>query len=747
MDKSTKQALNYLFVSHPYISIAIALILIVLGVIFYKQVLAIIFVAFMIAAIIFSIIGIRSTKADISTAWKAILVAGITITLLVAAFSVKDMVGIREYNDFREDFDDLSLWDEDEAVSSYIDAYGGKVHFDGGDNSIRLKSPIPAEGRIIKITFIMGFLVHESCYLYVYVSADGGDHWINEDPYWGQLKWTDRGGSILADVVIPTEYQSNLFDVKIRVDDNTFWGSDDWVNWFYVDWETGTAPGNPPYTPSSPSPSNGQHNIQVSNPQLSWTGGDPDGDLKEYIVYFEKGDSTPDNSLGSWTNEYAYTSILDYNSHYYWQVVAYDTSGLSTMGPVWDFYTKAGNTPPNVPSGASPISGASNVAITTELSWVCSDPDGDTLSYDIYLGTSSSPPFVGTVYTASYKPSTLIPNTRYYWKIVADDGTDTTSSPLWYFITGEEIGHEPYPPSSPIPANGASGVGSSTTLSWTGGDPDDDSLTYSIYLDKTLSPSTYIGSASDPNRQFPVSLESGNTYYWKVVASDGTYTTSSPVWHFSTAENILPHAWFVYSTSQLTVTFTDQSYDTDGTIVSWLWDFGDGGMSALQNPTHVYMASGTYAVTLTVTDNSGGTGTVEKQAEVTMPYDPIASFTQNISGLTVVFVDSSYDLDGTIVAWQWEFGDGKTSSVQSPTHKYSKSGNYNVKLTVTDNSGRTGVKSVNIAVEGGLMDYIYYIIGGIIFLGVVIGAVIYVKKSKPPQQPYYPPREYYQPPR
>ncbi len=73
-----------------------------------------------------------------------------------------------------------------------------------------------------------------------------------------------------------------------------------------------------------------------------------------------------------------------------------------------------------------------------------------------------------------------------------------------------------------------------------------------------------------------------------------------------------PVADFTYSVDGLTVTFTDQSYDPDGTIVSWLWDFGDGTTSTVQNPIHTYASSGSYSVSLTVTDNEGANSKVTK---------------------------------------------------------------------------------------------------------------------------------------
>ena len=77
-----------------------------------------------------------------------------------------------------------------------------------------------------------------------------------------------------------------------------------------------------------------------------------------------------------------------------------------------------------------------------------------------------------------------------------------------------------------------------------------------------------------------------------------------------------PTADFTYTTSDLTASFTDKSTDSDGSIVSWSWIFGDGGTSTAQNPSHTYAAAGTYAVSLTVTDNEGATDSVSKNVTV-----------------------------------------------------------------------------------------------------------------------------------
>ncbi|MBO8166587.1 MAG: leucine-rich repeat domain-containing protein, partial [Kosmotoga sp.] len=93
--------------------------------------------------------------------------------------------------------------------------------------------------------------------------------------------------------------------------------------------------------------------------------------------------------------------------------------------------------PPEKPSNPNPSNGAQGIGINPTLSWECSDPDGDDLTYDIYFGTSSNPPLKKTGHTSkSYNPGTLSYNTTYYWKIVAKDGKDgETEGPVWSFTT------------------------------------------------------------------------------------------------------------------------------------------------------------------------------------------------------------------------------------------------------------------------------------------------------------------------
>ena len=88
------------------------------------------------------------------------------------------------------------------------------------------------------------------------------------------------------------------------------------------------------------------------------------------------------------------------------------------------------------------------------------------------------------------------------------------------------------------------------------------------------------------------------------------------------APNVPPAAWFEFTCVDLTCNFTDRSYDTDGSIASQRWTFGDGGEAPGATPTHTYGASGTYHVAVTVTDNRGTAASAAREVTVTPPGRP-----------------------------------------------------------------------------------------------------------------------------
>ena len=152
--------------------------------------------------------------------------------------------------------------------------------------------------------------------------------------------------------------------------------------------------------------------------------------------------------------------------------------------------------------------------------------------------------------------------------------------------------------------------------------------------------------------------------------------------------NAPPVADFSYGCTDLECVFTDESTDSDGTIASHSWDFGDGATSAEQNPTHAFAEEGTYTVSLTVTDDGGASNTISRDVEVTHPYQPnavpAASFISSSTDLSCSFTNTSTDPDGDPLTYSWDFGDGATSTATNPSHEYSSAGQYTVTLTADD---------------------------------------------------------------
>ncbi|MHC1626307.1 MAG: beta strand repeat-containing protein [Methanoculleaceae archaeon] len=148
----------------------------------------------------------------------------------------------------------------------------------------------------------------------------------------------------------------------------------------------------------------------------------------------------------------------------------------------------------------------------------------------------------------------------------------------------------------------------------------------------------------------------------------------------------------------LRVNFTDMS---TGSPTSWSWDFGDGNTSTEQNPSHTYVTSGVYTVTLTV-ENAISSDSLERADYITVGASPVADFTgsptNGTAPLTVTFTDQS---TGSPTSWSWDFGDGNTSTEQNPIHTYVAAGTYDVNLTVSNNVGtNTALKPAYITVNG-----------------------------------------------
>ncbi|MCD6572668.1 MAG: lamin tail domain-containing protein, partial [Thermoplasmata archaeon] len=253
----------------------------------------------------------------------------------------------------------------------------------------------------------------------------------------------------------------------------------------------------------------------------------------------------------------------------------------------------------------------------------------------------------------------------YHWTY-SDGHCNFTMPPGDYTILVEKSGFDPYienftieanetlineiylgmppsnnPPDKPTlvsPPDGGTGVDLNPMLKVHVIDVDGDVMTVSFYGREQGGSWSYIGSVNAANDTDAsiiwAGLSHGTTYEWYAVANDSQLENTSDIWSFTTV-SIPPVADFNWLPSAPTtndvIQFIDGSYDSDGFITNWTWDFGDGAASYEQNPQHQYASAGTYDVTLTVTDNTGLQDSITKQIKVYVPQ-------------TIVSIEPAYQL-------------------------------------------------------------------------------------------------------
>jgi hypothetical protein len=295
------------------------------------------------------------------------------------------------------------------------------------------------------------------------------------------------------------------------------------------------------------------------------------------------------------------------------------------------------NQPPNPPSNPNPINGTTGVNINADLNWTCTDPDGDSLTYDVYLGTTSNPPLVYSNYSyTTYDPGTLQYNTQYYWKIGARDVHGATSmGPEWSFVTEDEPSNYPPEFSNENPSNGATNVPMTTTsLSIIITDREGDNFNW------TIETSPYIGSSNGDNQNNGTKICSisgltfDTTYRWFVNATDsGNGETTSKTYTFITesASNSPPTKPYIngpiIGNIGIQYNFTFTSTDPDGDNVQYYIEWGDGTITdwtsfqasgSSYSSQHQWNTAGQYQIKAKAKDTNGAES-AWSTFDVTMP--------------------------------------------------------------------------------------------------------------------------------
>lgn len=162
----------------------------------------------------------------------------------------------------------------------------------------------------------------------------------------------------------------------------------------------------------------------------------------------------------------------------------------------------------------------------------------------------------------------------------------------------------------------------------------------------------------------------------------------------STTKQPSPTASFTFTASgdvaPETVTFTN----TSSNATSSSWNFGDNTTSTSISPTHVFTTSGTYTVTLTVTNSSGTNSTSQIINVGNAVQTPIASFTYSGANTFAPDIVTFTNTSTNATSYLWNFGDGNTSTIVSPSHTFTTSGTFTVTLTATNSKGSNSSSQV-----------------------------------------------------
>ena len=226
---------------------------------------------------------------------------------------------------------------------------------------------------------------------------------------------------------------------------------------------------------------------------------------------------------------------------------------------------------------------------------------------------------------------------------------------------------------------------------------------YNVDIQAAVAPTAAFSFTGDPVVSF-TDLTTGSPTSWSwnfgdggtstlqnpnhTYALNGTYnvclTATNGMGSSNICQNVIidsylpPVATFTYS-GDPTVIFDDNSTNSP---TSWSWNFGDGGTSTLQNPTHFYVSNGVYNVCLIAT-NATGEDIACQNVTIDSYLAPVAAFTYS-GDPTVTFDDNSTN---SPTSWFWYFDDGTTSTLANPVHTYTDNGLYNVCLTATNGAG------------------------------------------------------------
>ncbi|NOZ46637.1 MAG: PKD domain-containing protein [Chlorobi bacterium] len=199
------------------------------------------------------------------------------------------------------------------------------------------------------------------------------------------------------------------------------------------------------------------------------------------------------------------------------------------------------------------------------------------------------------------------------------------------------------------------------------------------------------GAGTDTAANPEILFSSPGTYTVTLIVTNGTESDTLVKENYIQYYN-KPTADFISTSdllgcSPLQVSFQDQSTTGDTTITSWLWSFDDGNTSTEQNPDNTYLTAGDYSVSLQVFDANGCDDFKTINDFVSVKNPPVANFSVDQTATCLESFDvpfNNFSSGYGLLQFEWDFGDGTTSTETDPTHTYTGANLYDVQLIVVD---------------------------------------------------------------
>jgi PKD repeat protein len=316
---------------------------------------------------------------------------------------------------------------------------------------------------------------------------------------------------------------------------------------------------------------------------------------------------------------------------------------------------------------------------------------------------------------------------------IVNTATATAEDPLDNNVTDSAnesvaiLNRPPYAPYAPDPDDDAAGVSLNPTLSVGVSDPEGDNMNVSFFDasdDSLIGIDTDVESGGRASLQW-AGLSYGTRYSWYAVANDSEYENRSETWSFTTMNRPGPpplrntppvadaSASETFGFIGTPIYFDgSRSFDSDGTIVNFSWDFDDGTTGYGEKMTHIYSKIGTYHVTLMVIDDVGAFDSDTIEVVVSKANNPpsvpmVDGPTVGHKNISYDFTALSFDVDNDMIQYIFDWGDGEvtttgflpngTSGIL--THMWANYGVYEISVKAFDNETESGITNFTILID------------------------------------------------